>query len=395
MRFQRQYVIALGESVLRKRKIVGIATGIVLMILASGFLGGGWYASNLLRDDGLLPDHTPAEMDLVIENIGAGLITLRATELTDREGDWNDDALSGLVGDDIYLQVGETIEESGDTVVRKLLTEASSNLVGRSVRTDSEFFPGDPFIAHGLAFTEVAYTSSLGEFPAWYVDGTTKTWAIFVHGKGGDLRDSLRALPVLAEYDMPILVINYRNDEASVPDPSGMYRYGLTEWEDLEGAVLYALDNGAGRIVLLGNSMGGGIVASFLLESSLADQVSGTILDSPMLDFGATVDLGAKESGYPAFVGDIAKLFSTFRFGIDWESLNYLDRANELSLPILLFHGTEDRKVPISTSRSLVTQRPDLVTYVELPGVDHVRGWNADRDAYESAVSDFLMSLTR
>ena len=147
--------------------------------------------------------------------------------------------------------------------------------------------------------------------------------------------------------------------------------------------------------MLVGYSMGGGIVTSFLLESSLAGQVSGAILDSPMLDFGATVELGAEEDGYPVFVGKMAKLFSGFRFGVDWASLNYLDRADELSLPILLFHGTEDHRVPISTSRSLAALRPRLVTYVELPGVDHVRGWNADRDAYESEVSDFLKSIMR
>ncbi len=380
---------------MRKRKLVVVAAGIVLVILASGFLGGGWYASNLLRDGGLIPDHTPAELDLVIENIGAGLITLRATELTNRDGDWNDSALSGLIGDDIYLQVGETVKESGDTVVRKLLTDASSNLAGRSVRTDAKFYLDDPLVAHGMAFTEVAYTSDLGEFPAWFVEGNSSTWAIFVHGKGSDRRESLRTLPVVAKFGMPMLVISYRNDEDTVSDPSGMYGYGLTEWKDLEGAVFYALDNGARRIVLFGYSMGGGIVTSFLLESSLAGQVSGAILDSPMLDFGATVELGAEEDGYPVFVGKMAKLFSGFRFGIDWESLNYLDRANELSLPILLFHGTEDHRVPISTSQSLAALRPGLVTYVELPGVDHVRAWNADRDAYESAVSNFLKGLTR
>ncbi len=118
-------------------------------------------------------------------------------------------------------------------------------------------------------------------------------------------------------------------------------------------------------------------------------------MDSPVLDFGATVDLGAKESGYPAFVGNLAKLFSGYRFDIDWARLNYLDRANELALPILLFHGNKDRQVPFGTSRFLATQRPGLVTFVEFAGVDHVRGWNADRDRYESAVSDFLESLTR
>lgn len=119
----------------------------------------------MLRDGGLIPDHTPAELDLVIEDIGAGLITLRATELTNRDRDWNDSDLSALVGDDIYIQIGEIVQESGDTVVRKLLTEAPANLVGQSVRMDAKFYLDDPLVAHGMAFTEVVYRSDLGEFP--------------------------------------------------------------------------------------------------------------------------------------------------------------------------------------------------------------------------------------
>jgi len=55
------------------------------------------------------------------------------------------------------------------------------------------------------------------------------------------------------------------------------------------------VDHGATKLLLIGYSMGGGIVVSFLYQSALADRVVGVILDAPMLDFEATVDWGARD----------------------------------------------------------------------------------------------------
>ena len=53
--------------------------------------------------------------------------------------------------------------------------------------------------------------------------------------------------------------------------------------------------------------MGGSIVTNFLYESPLADGVAGAVLDSPMLDFGPTVDLGARHQGAPSFLRAVSK----------------------------------------------------------------------------------------
>jgi uncharacterized protein len=54
-----------------------------------------------------------------------------------------------------------------------------------------------------------------------------------------------------------------------------MLRYGLTEWRDLAAAAQYALARGARRLLLVGYSMGGAIVVSFLEHSPLAARVAG------------------------------------------------------------------------------------------------------------------------
>ena len=139
--------------------------------------------------------------------------------------------------------------------------------------------------------------------------------------------------------------------------------------------------------------MGGGIVTSFLYESTLAERVRGVILDAPMLDFGATVDLGARLRGYPSFVTTVGKFVSGFRFDVDWKALDYLKRVEELAVPILLFHGDVDDMVPVETSDALAEARPDIVEYVRIAGAGHVRVWNNDPVAYEKVVSSFIQDL--
>ncbi len=79
----------------------------------------------------------------------------------------------------------------------------------------------------------------------------------------------------------------------------------------------------------------------------------------------------------------------------DWGELDYLSRADELGVPILLFHGDADDAVPVGTSDALAEALPEMVEYIRTPGVGHVRSWNADPAAYEAAVGDFLRSLSR
>ena len=127
----------------------------------------------------------------------------------------------------------------------------------------------------------------------------------------------------------------YRNDTGAPEDPSGKLRYGLTEWRDLEAAVQYALDSGATDVVLAGYSMGGGVIMAFLQRSKLRDDVRAVILDAPMLDFSATVDDNASREEdvpgvpLPSSLTAVAKQIAAWRFGVEWDQLNYLANGGE------------------------------------------------------------------
>ena len=380
----------------RTRK-VGIGIVAVLLVVIAVLVGSGCYLSNLLRDGGLVPDHDDPELTLQVAAIGEGQVTLRITSDTDKKGDWRREGLYGLEGETGYDQVGAILEVTNEQVVRELIPLSGDLKIGDAVRMDGSVFPGDPREAFELPFDEVFFSSPpLGDFPAWLVDGSSDTWVIFVHGKGADRREAFRVLPTLAELGLPTLIIAYRNDEELPPDPDhGFYHYGQTEWRDLEGAATYAVEHGAERLILVGYSMGGAIVTSFLYQSELAERVDGVILDAPMIDFGATVDLGARLKGYPQLFSTLGKALAGFRFDVDWGELDYLKRTDELDVPILLFHGGEDQTVPVETSEELADARPDIVEYIHVADARHVRSWNLGPAAYEKAVFDFLRRLVQ
>lgn len=265
---------------------------------------------------------------------------------------------------------------------------------------DVNAYPEDPLRAHGIEFADVSYRSDLGVNPAWLMEGTGSTWVLLVHGSGLTRRDALRPLPLIVEAGFQALVITYRNHPEAPADPSGRLHYGLTEWRDLEAAVEYVLAEGAEDVVLIGYSMGGGVVASFLYDSPLAERVRGVVLDAPMLDLGAAVDLGAENRSLPLIGLPIpdtltatAKWIAGVRYDLEWGRLDYLDEANGIDVPILLFHGAEDDIVPVETSDALAELRPGLVTYHRVDDAKHLESWNLDRSRYEQLLIDFLAGL--
>jgi hypothetical protein len=365
----------------------------ILLLVTVPLVGGGWYYSDALKNQALVPDRKPQKLDLQVAAVGQDTVTLHVTADTSKDGDWTKRGIFGLEWNDGYGQVGAIQELDDEHVVRDYTPVRGTPKVGDGVRLDSFAFPGDPSQALGMTFEEVRFTSRLGDFPAWFIDGSRDTWVIFVHGKGADRREALRMLRTVTDLGFPSLIITYRNDVGAPHSDDGFYRYGETEWQDLQAAAEYAVQHGAQDLILVGYSMGGAIVTSFLYRSSLSQRVAAVILDAPMLDLDATVDWRARNRFAPGLLKAAGKKIASLRFGVHWGELDYLKRARELAMPVLLFHGDEDDKVPVATSEALAKARPDIVTYVRTAGAGHVRSWNADPNTYEKAVRDFLGRL--
>jgi fermentation-respiration switch protein FrsA (DUF1100 family) len=73
--------------------------------------------------------------------------------------------------------------------------------------------------------------------------------------------------------------------------------------------------------------------------------------------------------------------------------LDALNDTDALRLPILLFHGTEDELVPISTGEKLAAALPRWVTFHRVPRADHTEAWNVAPPLYERRLAAFLRGI--
>jgi alpha-beta hydrolase superfamily lysophospholipase len=386
----------------RRRRWPILALALVVVLAGVFYLGGGWYFSGRLYQQALSgaakraarPTYNLSVVAVTPATVTLGVPTDPGQLLT--PGVW------GLQWPTGYGQVTRIVAHGQATVTRAFRHLTGSPLAaGARVALDNKAFPRDPRVGLGIPFRNVSYRGPLGSYPAWLIPGSTDTWAILVHGNAMDRLDTIKIVPALHRLGLPVLMISYRNDAGAPQDPSGMLRYGLTEWQDLAAAVQYALGHGARQLLLVGYSMGGAIVASFLERSPLGARVAGAILDSPMTDLGRAVDHGASRQTLP-LVGlplpqsltDVAKWISGWRYGVDWRSLDYLKGAAKLHAPILLFQGTADTKVPSATSDELARIAPD-VTYIQVTDADHLDSWNLDPAPYDRAVQAFVGRVLR
>ena len=354
---------------------IAIALAVVVLLAAT------WVYTNqvdglLLRSEHALPTY---EVEVLAVTEAEVTLPRGAGEVA---GTW------GLVWETGYARVGPVVATSETGVVRPLLAVAGDLRPGLLVGIDAYAYESDPSDVD-LDYENVIVEGELGNYPAWYTDGTDDTWVILVHDRDGYRREALRVLPALVAGRFPTLTVTYRNDPGA-PEGGGRYGLGNPEWEDLQAAVDYAVEEGAADVVLFGWGMGGNAAAMFLHESSDARLVAGLVLDSPLFDPGAVVDADGHAHNVPGFIVGWAKGLATLRWGTDWGDLNQVDRADDFDVPILLFHGDTDSVAPVAVSERFAAALPTLVRFERVSGAGHGASWNADPPRYVAAVVAFL-----
>jgi uncharacterized protein len=390
----------------RGRRLAGALVAVALLVAVVA-LAVGWYVSGEIIAGLRVEPPGPVSHDTDVIAFDGELVTLRqpAEEVLDADRS----AVLGLSWDGGYGQLGPAIDadassadasnagatiEAGTELRPFTLVDGAPPAVASQVAdVDSFAFPTDPARA-GLDHEVVTYPGPLGDLQAWHFPGEGSTWLIGMHGLGADRHDLLRFVAATRELDLPTLVIRYRNDPDAPATDGTLILAGQQEWEDVAAAVIYAQARGATEVVLSGVSMGGALALGYALEGD-PELVSGLILESPTADLREIVALRSGEAlPVGGAVGDailaIGRWVTTLRTGLDFGRVDYVERADELTMPVLLFHGTADPTVPVEVGRSLAGARPDLVEYHEVPGGEHVRAWNMDPDGYTATVSAFL-----
>lgn len=377
-----------------RRHVRAIAVGLVLLIVALAVgVGLSWHFSSYA----VVPNHSPDSDEVDIEAVSQDRITLSRSETSERPGYY------GLAWQAGHAIVGP-IESDGPKTVTRALRDVRGYLApGTEAGFETNPFAGDPGETRGLPFRDIDVPDPLGPMPAWLIPGSrapsavsaaSRTWAIVVHGHNDSRETGLRIAPALRRAGLPSLLISYRNDLGAPESPDGLDHLGGTEWQDLEAAARYAIHHGARQLILTGYSMGGILIAQFMQLSPLADRVSGVVLDAPALDWKSIFEFHAEQMGLPSLLALPVVWAIDARITPDWDSLDALHHSDDFQLPVLLFHGIEDRVISIEDSDVFANRLGKWVTYYRVPEADHTQEWNVNPGLYEQRLRHFLLQIS-
>ncbi|MFE7465094.1 alpha/beta hydrolase [Streptomyces sp. NPDC057499] len=374
---------------MRPATITAAAVTTVLGVGAAAVAAGRYASDAALRAPAGRP--LPADRRLTVHATAAGQVTLTRSFTALRPGTY------GLVGDDVHAVVGPVIEHAHhapDTVVRRLERVDRGTLEpGAKVRVTPQLHSGDPFTALGLGHKEVEIPGELGVLPAWFVPGPRDTWVITVHGLGTTREHPMNLMGFLHELRLPVLDLAYRGDAGAPRSPDGLSRLGESEWRDLDAAIRFAVRYGARKVVLHGWSTGASMALHAAVDSALRDRIGGLVLDSPVLDWAATLRALAAAHGVPAVLLPLALRAAEGQTGLHGARLLDDTLARALNAPTLIFHGPDDQLSPWQPTRDLADRRPDLIALHTVPQAPHAAMWNADPARYEETLRRFLTPL--
>ncbi|MFI9650222.1 alpha/beta hydrolase family protein [Streptomyces sp. NPDC052040] len=377
---------------MRTVRAAAAAATVAIAAGAAGIAAGRFASNAALKAPSGRP--LPTEPRLTVHSTAAGRITLTRALASLRPG------VYGLSGDGSHAVVGPVLDSAPhapDTVVRRLerVTQGTLEPGDRAWLTPGLHI-GDPGTALGLDHSDILVPGELGALPAWFVPAFRDTWVIAVHGLGATREHPMNVMEFLHRHRFPVLDLAYRGDAGAPRPPDGLNHLGETEWRDVEAAIRYAVHHGAERVVLHGWSTGATMALRTAVYSPLRGRISGLVLDSPVLDWEATLRALAAARRTPGALLPLAVRAAQGRTG------RYGDRVHadhgpvdpdRLTVPTLVLHGPDDTVAPWGPSRRLAERRADLVTLHTVRGAPHGAMWNADPTAYEEALRRFLVPL--
>lgn len=358
-----------------------VALALVAVALVAA-IGTAWYASGRLM--AIVHVHDSHPLRVLAVNAGRSIVVL------DRGPDAAEPGSFRLAWRGGQAIVGPVLARTPATVTRRISAMQGHLMTGLEVGIEPDRYTGNPMTALRLSFSTVSIPTHLSGMPAWYLPGRRSTWVILIHGLGGSRADTLPPMPTLHALGYPMLAISYRNDAGAPQSPDHRNRLGASEWHDVAAAVAYARGHHASGIVLYGYSLGGAMALIVARDSRIRPYIRGVVLDSPLLDWPATLNYAAERQGIPQPFAALTEAVLAWRDDIDYAQFDQLAHERELWAPVLLFQGAADTVAPPELAARFAHERPGLVTYVPVAGADHVSAIDTAPSTYEAALRRFL-----
>ncbi|HLR25306.1 MAG TPA: alpha/beta hydrolase [Fodinibius sp.] len=223
--------------------------------------------------------------------------------------------------------------------------------------------------AAGLAFEDVIFdTEDDRQLHGWFIpsDDMSAT-VLYFHGNAGNISGRLETIGLLHSLGLNVFIFDYRGYGKSEGSPSekGTYRDASAAWNYLTQS--RAIN--AGKIVVMGRSLGGSIAAWLGSRKNPA----ALIIEST---FTSAADLGA---------GLYPWLPVRMLIKYDYCTAEYISKVKA---PVFMAHSRDDRVVPFHHGERLFELAQEPKTFVELQG-GHASGF-LETPGYRPKLQAFL-----
>lgn len=240
-------------------------------------------------------------------------------------------------------------------------------------------------------YREVRFATADGlTLRGWYIPPRNGAVVIFVHGLGSNRGQLLDDAGILYAHGYGALLYDSRNSGASEGETT---TFGLQETYDVDAAVQFVLAQPgveAGRIGLLGHSMGG---ATVILAGARNEQVNAVIAQSTYTSLEDTIRASLRQmTGLPAFpFAPLVVFFGERETGIEIEQVRPVDAIGSISpRAVLVVHGAVDELVPVSHAYQLYAAAGEPREMYIIANAGHGGLSQADPEEYERRIVGFL-----
>lgn len=226
-----------------------------------------------------------------------------------------------------------------------------------------------------------------------YIINPGAPFQILFHGyKSVAVRDCAGGFAMSGQLGFNVLAVDQRAHSTS---EGNTISFGINERFDCLSWVAYISSRFGEEtpIILSGISMGAATVL-MASELDLPGNVVGIIADCPYNAPAAIIRKVCADRKYPVkatmpFVRLGAKLYGHF----DIADSCSMDAVKNANVPILLFHGEDDRFVPCEMSKMIAENCASAVTLCTFPDAGHGLSYMVNRKRYESETVRFLWSI--
>lgn len=225
-------------------------------------------------------------------------------------------------------------------------------------------------LQRGMAFEDVHLQAADGErLHGWFIPHpAARLTVLFFHGNAGNLTSCLDTFAILHRIGVNVFAIDYRGygQSSGSPSEAGTYLDAEAAWQHLIAA--RGLD--PARILIFGRSLGGG-VATWLAAKVRA---AGVVLEST---FSSMPEVAQRLYPYVP-----VRWLARTRY-------DNMGRINDINVPILFIHSSEDELVPLTHGERLYEHFRGTKALHVIKG-RHADGYMMSGELYVSALLRFF-----